>query len=524
MDRGRPLGAEHSVGFAGALAAAMIADGVVPIDPAAIEVWMAEFNARPYDERAAVLSDDLIGGLAPVRAVEVPDEDRARASAAECALLAKARLLVDFVGEGRKLTQTGNVTLADARQLVTLLDTKDRFDETIGDRTFKTHSAADLPRLGFIVRVATKARFVRSVKGKLMATKAGRDLGRDPLTDLYRLVEAIDGIGIVTSRTAGGRYIWSALAPFFDDLFVPLAMLLLTAAHHVAFDGIVERAFEQFEREVELDNTHWNEARRHDFVESEIRTATETLEAAGVLTWTGEIETTEYRTTLRTRGSVGLTPAGRWVLHRYLSETKDIRLQIAPPAELMDHDFDELIDECEVHSPGDFNHLMREISAWVDHRAERGMAELTLAARTTTDPSVRNIALAVLGERFGPAAEPEVRSLLDSPVARAAALLWLVEHDCEPAETLLDPDPAVFVDVLAITLVSRGPADMVEVFEHLGSDDTQLALVQQLWRLPSPAVGHVLEALGRHHPTARIAKAARKAKMQHASHQANRQR
>ena len=138
----------------------MVAQGIDLTDPAAVDVWVNEFNARSYDQRAAVLTDDILAAASPAPAVEVPDEDRARRSAAKSPVLAQARLLVGFVGEGRKLTQTGNVTLADARQLVSLLDTGDRVDETIGDRTFKTHSAADLPQLSFIVRLVTKARFV----------------------------------------------------------------------------------------------------------------------------------------------------------------------------------------------------------------------------------------------------------------------------------------------------------------------------------------------------------------------------
>jgi hypothetical protein len=40
----------------------------------------------------------------------------------------QVRALVGWVGTGRKLTQTGRVTLADARALVGALDTGDRMD------------------------------------------------------------------------------------------------------------------------------------------------------------------------------------------------------------------------------------------------------------------------------------------------------------------------------------------------------------------------------------------------------------
>ena len=170
--RTRPV-INQAAGVADILAAAMNADGIDLADPAAIGAWMNAFNNRPYDERAAVLSDDIISTVSLIRAVVLPDEHQARSSAAQSPLLAQARQLVDFVGDGRKLTQTGNVTLADARHLVSLLNTGDRVDETIGQRTFKTHSANDLPQLSFIVGVTTAARFVRAVNGKLVSTKAG---------------------------------------------------------------------------------------------------------------------------------------------------------------------------------------------------------------------------------------------------------------------------------------------------------------------------------------------------------------
>ncbi len=135
-------------------------------------------------------------GCATGHGLVLPDEHQARSSATKSPLLAQARLLVEFVGEGRKLIQTGNLTLADARRLVSLLDTGDRVDETIGERTFKTHSASDLPQLSFIVGVTIAARLVRSIKGKLVSTKAGRCLGRDPLADLQRPVTRQSGTSI----------------------------------------------------------------------------------------------------------------------------------------------------------------------------------------------------------------------------------------------------------------------------------------------------------------------------------------
>jgi hypothetical protein len=291
-------------------------------------------------------------------------------SAARSPLLAKIRSLVDFVGDGRKLTQTGNVTLADARQLVTLLDTGDAVDEQIGDRVFKTTSAAELPMLGLVLRVAKKARFVRTAKGRLLATKVGRAVGRDPLADLDRLVAAIDEVGMCSARYADGRYIWTSLAPFFDELFVPLTIRLITDTGPVPFDELVEHAFASFEEEIELDGSHWTESNRRRFVESEISTAVEVLEAAGIVTWDRELETSPYGSEKRTRGTVAATSAGRWALPRYLTATHRVPLGVARPAEHTGADFETLIGACALADADDVAHLMRELTAWVDHRGE----------------------------------------------------------------------------------------------------------------------------------------------------------
>jgi hypothetical protein len=521
VDMARGNQAPDVRGPAAALVAALQADGVDLLDQSAVDAWVDAFNARPYDERAQVLSDDVVGGGLPLAAVDVPCEDDARRSAASSPLLHQFRALVDFVGEGRKLTQTGNVTLADARELVRLLRTGDQFDAQIGARTFRTRSADELPGLRLVVRLAKAARFVRPAKGRLLATKAGRQLGRDPLADLERLVAAIEEAGMCSVTDGGGRFIWSSLAPYFDNLFVPLAVRVITDVVPVPFDELVERAFEQFDDEVELDGPHWSERNRRRVVEGEISGAIEVLESAGLVTWASENETSEWGRERRVAGTVEATPAGRWALHRYLQDHYGVPLAVARPPEHTDADFEALLAACGFDGSADVVQLGREVTAWVEQRGVGAIAELAHAARTSDDPDVRAMALTTMLGAFGPGPEPEMRALLDHPRTRGAALVWLVDHDCEPADVLLDRDPVVLTDVLALTLLSRGPGGVLELFEHLGPHDAQVAAVQQLWRQPHPAVPDVLDLVGRHHPTAAVAKAARKASMQRASYLAD---
>ncbi|WP_230210195.1 plasmid pRiA4b ORF-3 family protein [Streptomyces kaniharaensis] len=105
------------------------------------------------------------------------------------------RGLVSWIGAGRKLTQTGKVTLADARALVTLLETGDTIDPAIGDRTFKTKSSQELHHLNLLVEWAKAARLLRVVGGRLVPVKKNARVLEDPERILDALFEALPRIG-----------------------------------------------------------------------------------------------------------------------------------------------------------------------------------------------------------------------------------------------------------------------------------------------------------------------------------------
>jgi hypothetical protein len=65
------------------------------------------------------------------------------AAAKNAPLYSQVRSLLAWLGEGRKLTQTGRIGLADARYLVEFLGTGDQIDPEIGDRVFKTKSSEE---------------------------------------------------------------------------------------------------------------------------------------------------------------------------------------------------------------------------------------------------------------------------------------------------------------------------------------------------------------------------------------------
>jgi hypothetical protein len=107
----------------------------------------------------------------------------------------QVRGLVSWIGAGRKLTQTGKVTLADARALVALLETGDTIDPAIGDRTFKTKSSQELYHLNLLVEWAKAARLLRVTSGRLVPVKKNARLAEDPERILDVLFEALPRIG-----------------------------------------------------------------------------------------------------------------------------------------------------------------------------------------------------------------------------------------------------------------------------------------------------------------------------------------
>jgi hypothetical protein len=75
---------------------------------------------------------------------------------------------------------------------------------------------------------------------------------------------------------------------------------------------------------------------------------------------------------------------------------------------------------------------------------------------------------------------------------------------------------AGLVDVLAVALDAGGPEGLMDLYGD-GDQDQQVEILHRIWRLDHPRLPDVLEAIGAHHPVKAVAKAARKAKVQHRS-------
>ena len=206
---------------------------------------LAALQARGIDLSDLDAVNDALQGSAPFMLPEAAPKARRRtaaapgevvSSAASSPVLDRFDALVDFYGEGRKLTQTGQPTLADARSLVKVLGTRDRIDETIGDRTFRTRSAGELPELGFMVRWALAAGALRKERGTIRATTAWRKLDGKPLQQWTRAADALPALGPLAAFHANNRY--RGPGEVLDELVTEVLRKL--AMGDVLFDEVLD--------------------------------------------------------------------------------------------------------------------------------------------------------------------------------------------------------------------------------------------------------------------------------------------
>jgi Plasmid pRiA4b ORF-3-like protein len=141
-------------------------------------------------------------------------------------LVGQVRSLVAWVGEGRKLTQTGKITLADARHLVELLGTGDTIDPEIGDRVFKTKSSTELGYLTRIVEWAKTARLIRVTGNRLVPVKKNTAVLDRPVDLVMTLLRVYPKLG--KPLFPRGWYRESLVGDQFADIGEALLTVLFT--------------------------------------------------------------------------------------------------------------------------------------------------------------------------------------------------------------------------------------------------------------------------------------------------------
>lgn len=488
-------------GIAKSLVSGMADEGIDFSDPAAVDAWIQDFNARPYEERAELMP--VPGGGIVLPPMALPGDDVLAAQALVTPAMRQLTAFLEWVGDGQALTEKGNLRLADGKELIGLLGTTDRFDQTIGDRTFKTSSTTELPGVDLVYRLALKTRLARKQRDAVRRTKRGARLSADGLTAWHEVAAAMLDLGVIGAGREDryGLRWWQEL---FEEGVPELLCLLAVAGHPVPMEALVESAHDELADAYDLDSLP--EVRRASLpraVAWAMATLAERLAWLGILTWEGAVvETGELGLQRRSGGEVALTDLGRWFARPILAAQG---AKVPVPGELADAPASELLDAIAVWPE---EAAQAELQAWTRGR-DNAAGELAEAARGGS-PDRFALVLCAL-ESLGEAAEPAVRALLEDPKLRPLAAAWLISQGFEKPELLGAGDtPAAFIQALAITLVTAGAEAVPEMFATGADVSEQIAVLEQLWSVDDPYTEPILEAMTAA-PHKKVAKAARKA-------------
>lgn len=499
-------------GPAAALVRAMLAEGVDLDDQNAIGAWLDDFNARPYDERDRILPDSLSDVAVPPLAL--PDDATLAAAALESSAMTQLVRFLEWIGDGRPLTDKGNLKRADGRQLIDLLGTADRFDETIGDRTFRTKSTTELPTVDLVYRLAVAARLARRHRGTVKRTRRGTALiraagGGD--TDAAEVLEAWRTVVLEMVRMglirAGreDRYGMLWWAEVLEEDAVGLLCAVAIGGAALSVDRVAEGAHDNVVDEFDHVMTDTHRSYLPDAVAHGMGTLVDRLAWLGVATRDGvEVETDEWGYEHRRGGEVALTPLGSWFVRPVLIAQG---IEVPMIGEHAGADADELLDAVVGWPPDAFE---AEVRAWASARSDPS-EDLAAAARHAYGLERPNLVFEALGV-IGEEAVPVVRALGSDAVLRPFARLWLAERGYETPDSVATADePAGVVHSLATLLVGGGHEALCDVARR---GDVGTAQIDQLWRVDDPWTGLVLDALGGV-PDKKVAKAARRALFKH---------
>ena len=418
---------------------------------------MERFNDRSEEERHRLLPDSAFAAL-PRRPslppVAVPGDDEVAASREAAPILAMFRDFAAYVGTGRKLTQKGNLTLADARALVDLLGTGDLMERTIRDRTFRTTSSDNLYHLRQIFAWAKKAGVLRVVHGKVVSTKQGLGLADGLAGSFDRAVDALMAIGPLSSQRFPDNWFgWPEVDRVLDHLSAHLLIAPYGAQSAFPLEDIAATAtgvvLDAFSFQMDDDRV----AQR---VAGDVSDIMDAFELAGVIR---RIDTTDPGDIgRRSGGLVVLTPAGVVCVRRLLSEAG---YETPTAGRFADASALELL----LGTDGDdFPAVYGEVMAW---RAARQPEQ---AAAEMADEG-----LADEGELFDPA------------------------------------DVHGFVDILGRRMVTGGPDSLVATLALVGDHGHQVEVINQMWNAPSPVTDLVLMGISEVHSVKVVSKSARKA-------------
>ncbi len=496
------------------LVAAMRADGIDPTDQTNVDAWIADFNERPLRERDQILGPRPLlptTGEAGVALVErmppvvLAPPSELEVLARRSVLFERVRRLVDFMNEGRSLTDRGNLTVADGKHLVGLLETEDPVDSRIGDHVYRTRSSVELPAVDLAFRIAFAAGFLEMV-GKRRARATDRPpLDEDPLEAHYRfLLALLHRVGPTDHHYGDNAYGFGWFAEELDRDLLPVLVGLYRARQATPIDDISASCWDRLLDIYDLDDVEADKLEFHrGLVVYSVRRALHLLDELNLVVLEGiEQRPSEFGETEEWGGFVSLSDLGIWALQRLLSKTTD-----APVAgSLSEFDAAELLDKA-ADLPDDVATL--ELDTWIATHGDEGLSLLVEALAGVGDTG-RTLGFRAL-QRVGQSAISAVEPLTEDPELGAYASVWRLEADVGSTQQLdARGDPERFIRLLYAVLVLWGPQSVCARLDQVSGRAGVAAALETAWRVRSSQTEAVLAVVGELYPDKMVAKAARK--------------
>lgn len=238
--------------------------------------------------------------------MSVPADGELAIAARRAWPIGQVQAFMGWVGEGRALTQAGRVRLADARELVGLLDTGDLAEQR--GAGWQISSSAELPMLTAIVEWAKESRLVRVSKGRLIPVKKNSVLLDRPLELWARMLEAFPRLGEALCQPGWGEsllrcHFQEAIEVLFDDLRQRGGSIDVADACSLIWEMVTALYF--LEEATEQQQTLWRRMNDRD-----VHQALGVLEQFGALRQIGE--------------QVTLTELGSWGIGSATGEAREI--------------------------------------------------------------------------------------------------------------------------------------------------------------------------------------------------------
>ena len=464
-----------------------------------LDAYVKSVNALPAAARDALLGPNPAMPRRALPPVVIATREELVAAAESATLLRWVRELVQYVGDGLALTDKGNLKVADGKALVTTLGTRDRVDEVIGDETFATRSAEELPDVDVTFRLAVAAGFLADEGRRLVPTDAATMPADDPLDAVFELWHAlVRDVGPLQHRWSKDTYSWGWCAEYVDARLLEWHLQMYGEPAGLDLADVAAETWSYLLDDFDLDDEEPSKLELHrGLVARGIIDAFRRLEQLGVV----QVEDVRDDPQDEVAGAVTLTPLGTSVVQRVAA-----RAMPAPVVgALADLDADELLVRA-VDLAEDVARL--EVRHWVDRRGDAG-AEALVTALPSASETARGLVFSVLLE-LGPSAVQAVEPLRDRPELAAFRTVLRVDALAATEAEMVAADPEQWVRLLAAVLELRGPHALPVWAGTAAGDIGLVPMLEGAWRVKLPQTGAVLDALASTSSDKTVAKAARK--------------